>query len=47
MTENAEFTTALEKKLYEKDYSSFELLFNENCKFGDFAMVNRVIMRNL
>ena len=39
--------TALEKVLYEKQFSAFELLYTENCKYGDFAMMNRVLMRNL
>ena len=47
ISENAELMTALEKQLYNKEYSTFEILFNENCKYGDFSMVSKVIMRNL
>ena len=46
ITENKDLRTVIETLFLKKEFSSLELIFNENCKDGDINMVHRVIMRN-
>ena len=47
ISENKELKTALEKCLFQKEYSSFQQIYDANCKDGDIMLLYRVIMRNL
>ena len=46
IAENKDLKTPIETLYSKNEFSSLELIFNENCKDGDINMVYRVIMRN-